>query len=110
MLFGRTLPARSASWQRRDAPAERVGELALEACVAERPPAIGRRAQRVHEARFECRLEQVPIGRLARCCAAPEGMVERMVAHQRICGTVRMRAVARPSVIGRVRHDARAPG
>ena len=31
------------------APAERVGELALEACVAERPPTIGRRARRVHE-------------------------------------------------------------
>jgi hypothetical protein len=33
-----------------------------------------------------------------------------MVAHQRICGTVRMRPVARPSVIGWVRHHARAPG
>jgi len=74
---------RAAGWARLDAPAEGLGEAALEPVAAEGPAAIRGRAQAVEEFRVERRSEQRPVLALALGGRRTEAAIEVVLADRR---------------------------
>src|SRR5262245_9272197 len=81
--------------QRRDATLERCGDLLLEALAAQRPSAIGGRAQGLDEVLLQRLLEERPVFGLLFGDAAPQPLEQRMAGEHRVVRSVGMRTIAR---------------